>query len=141
MLERAGAACVIAVLFLSGHGRADDARAVRPFEADPGSVATTPLDHLVMAAQRRMGAAPANPCSDEVFVRRVFIDAIGTLPEPSDVRAFLADKRPDRRGRLVDALLAREEFADHWALKWCDLLRVKSEFPINLWPNAAQAYH
>jgi hypothetical protein len=94
-----------------------------------------------MAAQRRMGAAPANPCSDEVFVRRVFIDAIGTLPEPSDVRAFLADKRPDRRGRLIDALLAREEFADHWALKWCDLLRVKSEFPINLWPNAAQAYH
>jgi len=38
-------------------------------------------------------------------------------------------------------LLAREEFADYWAMKWCDTLRVKSEFPINLWPNAVQAYH
>jgi hypothetical protein len=38
-------------------------------------------------------------------------------------------------------LLTREEFADYWALKWCDVLRVKSEFPINLWPNAVQAYH
>ncbi|MGO8701236.1 MAG: DUF1553 domain-containing protein, partial [Limisphaerales bacterium] len=32
-------------------------------------------------------------------------------------------------------------FADYWAMKWSDLLRVKAEFPINLWPNAAQAYH
>ena len=42
---------------------------------------------------------------------------------------------------LIDRLLERPEFADYWAMKWCDLLRVKSEFPINLWPNAVQAYH
>jgi hypothetical protein len=47
----------------------------------------------------------------------------------------------DKRSLLIDELLEREEFADYWALKWCDLLRVKSEFPINLWPNAVQAYH
>ena len=43
--------------------------------------------------------------------------------------------------KLIDRLLEREEFADYWAMKWCDLLRVKSEFPIKLWPNAVQAYH
>jgi hypothetical protein len=42
---------------------------------------------------------------------------------------------------LIDRLLARDEFAEYWAMKWSDLLRVKAEFPINLWPNAAQAYH
>jgi len=129
-----------AAAFAGGRARADETATVRPFEADPGTIVATPLDHLVMAAQHRKGIEPANPCSDAVFVRRVFLDAIGTLPEPSEVRAFLTDRRPDRRARLIDALLARDEFADYWALKWCDLLRVKSEFPINLWPNAAQAY-
>src|SRR5208283_149437 len=45
------------------------------------------------------------------------------------------------RRALVDRLLERDEFADYWAMKWSDLLRIKAEFPINLWPNAAQAYH
>ena len=47
----------------------------------------------------------------------------------------------NKRRCSIDRLLEREEFADYWAMKWCDLLRVKAEFPINLWPNAAQAYH
>ena len=59
----------------------------------------------------------------------------------SEARAFLEDRSPDKRGALVDRLLARDEYADYWAMRWCDLLRVKSEFPINLWPNAVQAYH
>ena len=42
---------------------------------------------------------------------------------------------------MIDQLFEREEFSDYWSLKWCDLLRVKSEFPINLWPNAVQTYH
>jgi|GEM_PF-155820 len=55
--------------------------------------------------------------------------------------AFLQDRDPGKRAALIDRLLARDEFADYWAMKWSDLLRVKSEFPINLWPNAVQAYH
>lgn len=51
------------------------------------------------------------------------------------------DNRPDKRRLLIERLLARPEYADYWAMKWSDILRVKSEFPINLWPNAAQAYH
>jgi hypothetical protein len=88
-----------------------------------------------------LGISPAPLCSDAVFVRRVYLDVIGTLPTAEETRKFLQDKTANKRSILIDRLLAREEFADYWALKWCDLLRVKSEFPINLWPNAVQAYH
>jgi hypothetical protein len=90
---------------------------------------------------QRLGIQPAEPCSDEVFVRRVYLDVIGTLPTVQEVRDFLADTSLKKREALIDRLLERNEFADYWAMKWCDLLRVKSEFPINLWPNAVQAYH
>jgi hypothetical protein len=51
------------------------------------------------------------------------------------------NRDPKKRAKLIDQLLERDEFADYWAMKWSDMLRVKAEFPINLWPNAAQAYH
>ena len=99
------------------------------------------IDSAVASVLEERDIEPAGRCPDEVFVRRVFLDVIGTLPEPREVLAFLRDPAPDKRARLIDRLLEREEFADYWALRWCDLLRVKSEFPINLWPNAVQAYH
>ena len=99
------------------------------------------VDALVFAKWKELGIKPANPCSDAVFLRRVYLDVIGTLPTVQEAKAFLDDKSPDKRKKLVDALLERPEFAEYWAMKWCDVLRVKAEFPINLWPNAAQAYH
>jgi hypothetical protein len=71
----------------------------------------------------------------------VYLDLNGMLPEPEEVRSFLQSRSLHKRAALVNKLLKREEFADYWSLKWCDLLRVKAEFPINLWPNAVQAYH
>lgn len=100
-----------------------------------------PIDDAVDAALAKRKIEPAQPSSDEVFLRRVWLDAIGTIPEPEDVRAFLADNDPDKRAKTIDELLERPEFADYRSLQWCDLLRVKSEFAINLWPNAVQAYH
>jgi hypothetical protein len=132
---------VAALLLISLPGRGDEQRVVRPFESEGGFKARNAIDEAVLAALRRRGIEPAHPCSDAVFVRRVHVDVIGTLPAPKDVVAFLQDRRPDKRAKLIDALLERDEFADYWSLKWCDLLRVKSEFPINLWPNAVQAYH
>ena len=99
------------------------------------------IDELVFSRLKRLGIQPANLCSDAVFVRRIYLDVIGTLPTPEEVLRFLKDTDPNKRAALVEALLEREEFADYWAMKWSDLLRVKAEFPINLWPNAAQAYH
>src|SRR5207248_9247617 len=78
---------------------------------------------------------------DAVFVRRVFLDTIGTLPTAQEAREFIEDTDKNKRRILVDRLLGRGEFADYWAMKWSDILRIKAEFPVNLWPNAAQAYH
>ncbi len=111
------------------------------YERAAWPVPTNGVDVRVLAALRQRGMDHAHPCSDEVFVRRVCLDVTGTLPDPARVADFLRDERPDKRARLVDELLAREEYADYWTLKWCDLLRVKAEFPINLWPNAVQVYH
>jgi hypothetical protein len=99
------------------------------------------IDELVFARLKKLGIQPAHPCSDAVFIRRVYLDTIGTLPDRQDVKAFLSSRDPNKRSALIDRLLEREEFADYWAMKWSDLLRIKSEFPINLWPNAVQAYH
>ena len=115
--------------------------APNPFEGATGLTAPTPIDELVLSRLQRLEIAPANLCSDAVFCRRVFLDVIGTLPTAQEARGFLDDKTPGKRSRLIDQLLERDEFADYWAMKWCDLLRVKAEFPVNLWPNAVQSYH
>ncbi|MBN2024667.1 MAG: DUF1553 domain-containing protein [Pirellulales bacterium] len=99
------------------------------------------IDELVFARLAKLGIQPARVCSDAVFVRRVYLDVLGTLPTAEEARQFILDRNPDKRRALVDRLLGREEFADYGAMRWCDALRVKSEFPINLWPNAVQAYH
>ena len=99
------------------------------------------IDEAVFRRWKALGIQPAQVCTDPVFVRRAYLDVIGTLPTPAEARQFLMDKDPQKRRALIDRLLEREEFADYWAMKWGDLLRVKAEFPINLWPNAAKAYH
>lgn len=113
----------------------------KPYEAAKFSVSESKIDRLVFDALRTAGLEPAHPCSDEVFIRRVYLDVIGVLPEVREVAVFLKSHKPDKRTLLIDDLLARDEYIDYWSMKWCDLLRVKSEFPINLWPNAVQAYH
>ena len=115
--------------------------APNPFEAPTTPNAESEIDKLVFDQLKQLNLQPANLCSDAVFVRRVYFDVIGTLPSATEAREFLLSRDPSKRRALIDRLLAREEFADYWTLKWSDLLRVKAEFPINLWPNAAQAYH
>jgi hypothetical protein len=114
---------------------------VAPYELAVWPLNATVLDAKVQAELRGKNIMPANPCSDEVFIRRVYLDLLGTLPEPAEVKRFLQDKRLGRRTYLVDTLLTRPEYAEYFAMRWCDVLRVKAEFPINLWPNAVQAYH
>lgn len=111
------------------------------FEGAGEAVAETPLDKLVRVRLENSGIAPAPLCSDAVFLRRAYLDVIGTLPTVEAARMFLGDTEPGKRRRLVERLLERPEYADYMAMRWSDLLRVKAEFPINLWPNAAQSYH
>ncbi|HLA40217.1 MAG TPA: DUF1553 domain-containing protein, partial [Candidatus Glassbacteria bacterium] len=111
------------------------------FESDGDLTPGSQIDKLVFGRLRQLRIQPANLCSDAVFVRRVHLDVIGTLPTAQQAKDFLLDRGPNKRAALIHRLLEREEFADYWAMKWSDLLRVKAEFPINLWPDAAQAYH
>jgi hypothetical protein len=115
--------------------------AANPFESTDTPVPLGEIDRLVFRRLEQLGISPAAPCSDAVFVRRAYLDVIGTLPTATEARDFIAERKADKRAALIDQLLAREEFADYWAMRWSDLLRVKAEFPVNLWPNAAQAYH
>ena len=72
---------------------------VRPYETKTFQVDESRIDHFVFDALRKVGIKPAMPCSDEVFVRRVYLDAIGILPESSEVEAFLRDAKPGKRAR------------------------------------------
>jgi hypothetical protein len=137
MRPRALAALIVAVgLVTTAASQADG-----PFESPAPVAARNRVDELVFARLKQLGIQPARVSSDAVFLRRAYLDVIGTLPTGDEARAFLADRDPNKRAALVDRLLVRDEFADFWAMRWCEVLRVKSEFPINLWPNAVQAYH
>ncbi|MEI8371545.1 MAG: DUF1553 domain-containing protein [Planctomycetota bacterium] len=114
---------------------------VQPFESPADRTPAGKIDELVFARLKKLGLQPSPLCSDAVFVRRVYLDVIGTLPTAAEAREFLLDRNPVKRRLLIDRLLQRDELADYWAMKWSDLLRIKAEFPINLWPNAAQAYY
>ncbi|MDB5387899.1 MAG: hypothetical protein JWM11_3545 [Planctomycetaceae bacterium] len=85
------------------------------------------LDPLAWSKLRKMGLLPSELCDDATFLRRATLDAIGTLPTPDEVRAFLADSSSTKRAALIDRLLQRDEYADYWALKWADILLVDRE--------------
>jgi hypothetical protein len=85
------------------------------------------IDDHVFAKLAPLGIEPSDLCGDTEFLRRAFLDTLGVLPSPDEVRAFLADARPDKRSRLVDSLLERPEFVDHWALFLSDLFQNRKE--------------
>ncbi len=82
------------------------------------------IDEKLIAHWKDLGLTPSPLCADEEFFRRVHLDALGTLPGAAEVKAFLADKDPDKRKKAIDKVLDRPEFVDYWSLKWGDLLRI-----------------
>lgn len=83
-----------------------------------------PVDHL-LGAYFAEKALPFPPAVDDArFARRVYLDLIGLLPTPEQLDTFLADRAPDKRAKLVRALLEdRRAYAEHWLTFWNDLLR------------------
>lgn len=84
------------------------------------------VDTAVNERLHRLRIAPSGLCTDEEYVRRVYIDVVGLYPKPAEIQAFLADRRPDKRSQLVDGLLQRKEFTDLWVMKWSELLQIRS---------------
>lgn len=81
------------------------------------------VDESVFAKQRELQIQPATLTSDEVFLRRVYLDIIGTFPTADQAAKFLDSAKPDKRANLIDELLKRDEFATFWAMKWADVMR------------------
>ena len=84
------------------------------------------VDELVNAKLRKIRILPSDLCSDEVFLRRATLDVTGLLPSEQEYQEFTADQDPAKRAKLVDRLLQRKEFSEIWAMKWAELLTIRS---------------
>jgi hypothetical protein len=93
----------------------------------PDPPANNYVDELVFEKLRQLQYEPSDLCSDNDFVRRVYLDVLGVLPTIAEQDAFFAGPEPGRRQRLIDSLLERPEYARFWALKWGDLLRLRKD--------------
>jgi hypothetical protein len=85
------------------------------------------IDELIDRQLKVLQFAPAGLCTDETFVRRVYLDLIGLLPTITEVEEFVDNLDTRKREKLIDALLERPEYGHFWALKWGDLLRLNKQ--------------
>jgi hypothetical protein len=81
------------------------------------------IDRHLLTAWKRLGVEPSRRTNDATFLRRATLDICGTLPTAEEVTAFVDDRRPQKRARLIDRLLERPEYASFFALKWADILK------------------
>lgn len=102
----------------AGHATAESRSPAAPADA------LGPIDILIQRKLDALGLDPSPQCSDTDFLRRATLDVIGLLPTPEEIRAFAADRAPNKRSRWIDALLERPEYVDFWTTKWSDMLRV-----------------
>ena len=92
----------------------------------PKLAETNYIDTLVDENLHKLRILPSGLCTDEEYVRRVYIDVIGVYPQPTDIRSFLADANPKKREALIDTLTQRKEFTELWVMKWAELLQIRS---------------
>ncbi len=93
---------------------------------DPKTPEFNYIDTLVHNKLRKLRIIPSEVCSDEQFLRRVFVDITGTMPSSEEYDAFVADADPQKRENVIDQLLQRKEFVDIWVMKWSELLQVRT---------------
>src|SRR5207248_2072977 len=88
------------------------------------------IDTLVDEKLKQVKLLPSELCSDDEFIRRLYLDLIGLPPQPEELRAFLADNRPTKvkRDELIDKLVGSPDYVEHWTNKWADLLQVNRKF-------------
>ncbi len=102
-----------------------------PFEqsVDPQQYAarTGVVDEHVLAKLAALRIPPSPAAGDAEFLRRAYLDTIGTLPTTDEVAAFLADTSANKRPALIDRLLEQPEFIDYWTLEWADLLQNRKD--------------
>ncbi|MCF6314515.1 MAG: DUF1549 domain-containing protein [Verrucomicrobiales bacterium] len=90
------------------------------------------IDKLVHQKLNRLRIVPSGNCTDEEYLRRVYLDVVGILPTVDEYKTFMADKAADKRAKLVTQLLERKEFTEIWVMKWSELLQIRSSRNVNL---------
>ena len=111
-------------------GQAGVSRFTLPFakiDNYPTLARTNFIDDKLITRWKDLGITPSPLASEDEFLRRLYLDAIGTLPTPDEIMKFLNDKAADKRAKTIDQVLNRPEFIDFWALKWGDLLRINRD--------------
>ncbi len=96
------------------------------------------IDEMIDHQLKRLNLPASGACSDQVFVRRVYIDTVGRLPEESEVRQFMTDTRKEKRDLLIDQLLSSDDFVDCWSYQFSDVLMINGTL---LRPKAIKAYY
>jgi hypothetical protein len=84
------------------------------------------IDTLIFNKLKKLRMTPSGLCDDATFLRRVFLDIVGTVPTAEESRKFLDDSDPKKREKLIDELLSRKEFVELWVMKWAELLQIRS---------------
>ncbi|MGH9769601.1 MAG: DUF1549 domain-containing protein [Blastocatellia bacterium] len=100
------------------------------------------IDNILFDRMERDGVPSASLCSDEEFIRRVYLDITGRIPSPEDLNKFLQDETPNKRDLLVDQLVNSPEYVDKWTMFFGDLYR-NTQFATNItiYFGGREAYH
>lgn len=108
----------------------------------PGLTPKNFIDVEIFGKMQRDGIVPTVLASDEEFLRRVTLDLTGEIPEAETVRAFLADRDPNKRERMIDRLLASPAFVDKWTMWFGDHVQnVQVAANTVLYYQGRNAYH
>jgi hypothetical protein len=99
------------------------------------------IDRLVADKLKKLRITPSGNCDDSTFVRRVYLDMVGVPPTAREVRDFLSSSAPDKRAKLIDALLGRKEFVEIWVNQWAEMLQVRSDPVRGVSQKAASLYY
>ncbi|MDC0218902.1 DUF1553 domain-containing protein [Verrucomicrobia bacterium] len=81
------------------------------------------VDRFILSALEKRGWKTSNEADKYTIIRRVSLDLTGLPPTPAEVKVFIADKSPDAYAKLVDRLLSKSTYGEHWARQWLDLAR------------------
>jgi len=121
--EQGEAAVLVRYLAKMATSRMTFLKDAAPFEW-PNPPVNNHVDELVLEKLKRLQIEPSGLCTDDEFIRRVYLDVLGILPDVAETQAFLADGSPEKRSQLIEHLFERPEYAQFWALRWGDLLRL-----------------
>ena len=84
------------------------------------------IDQHVHNKLHKLRIIPSEICTDEIFIRRVYLDIVGLLPTEEELKVFVSDPNPKKRDTLVDELLERKDFTELWVMKWAELLQIRT---------------